>query len=666
MKTRRQGRWARRAPSLAVALVLGALLLGALAALLPSLARDAQAKTASWDRYDVRIDLHEDGSFTVTEDQTIVFEDGPFSQGYAIIPLSRVEDIENIGVAEDGRAYREGYGTPGTYSASVIGGEIEILWWFEPATDETRHFTITYDVIGGLRVYQDEATGAAREQLWWRAIDEEFAGDIATATVTINLPQPVPEDQLAVAYYLRGDAEASYEVLSPSAVFYEARGLRQGDAFEARLEFPKITTASVPAWQAADDRQREEEERLERYGAVANALMLGVGALLLVGGTIGVYALWYLRGRDAPVALPIDLLREPPDDLPPAAVGTLIDEQAHNHDVIAGIVALGERGIIKIEEQEKQGALSMLGVGSRDFVFRRVDHDQPLAKHERELLAALFGSGDKDEVRLSKIKERFAERQQRVKEAVYDELVARGYFPHNPQSVRNAYRGAAIALLVLVGLGAFFVFPIVGGYAPLTILPLIALGLIALLLLLTGGAMPRKTPKGAEAAARWQAFRRYLEQIERYDDVEHARTIFNRYLPYAVAFGLERSWVRKFAQVDAPAPEWYGPYGDWDWDGGHRPRRLPRSGRGPVIIPGGTGRGGGVDVDLPDLQEMSDRAGGGLQGMSDSLFDLFNEAAEAFTSYSSKGGGRSGGFGGFSGGGRSFGGGGGGGSRGFR
>ena len=665
------GRLTRRT-ALLVSLVT-ILLTTLLAATFPPLARDAAARSLYWERYDVTLDVHEDGSFTVTEDQVIAFVGGSFSEGYAVIPLSRVEDIRNIQVFEDGQPYQRGYGSPGEYDVSVAGGEVQILWWFEPASDERRNFTISYDVIGGIRVYQDETTGAAREQLWWRAVDEEFAADIQTATVTVNLPQPVSPEELSLAWYAESDAEVTYEVLSETSVYFEATDIEQGDALEARLEFPKMTAAVVPNWQAADDEQRAQEERLAPYKALANAIMLGVGLLLLVGGIIGVIVLWFTKGRDAPVALPIDLLREPPDDLPPGVVGTLIDERAHDHDVIAAIVALGERGIVQIEEKEKGGVLGAFGLSGRDFVFRRVAHDQELARHEEELLEAIFGSKTTGEVQLSNIKERFATRQAQVKEALYDELVSHGYFTRNPQSVRRIYRGLGLALLALSVFGGFFLFALIGTFAPLVIVPLFAGAILGLILIGVGGAMPRKTEAGAEAAAKWLAFRRYLDEIERYDNVEDAKAIFNRYLPYAVAFGLERSWVNKFASVDAPAPSWYGPYGEAGYPRRRTTRtgRYPRGGRGPVIIPGGIpGSGSGGDFDMPDMQDMSDAAGGGLQGMSDGLFDLFNEASQAFTAYNSKGGGggsfRSGGFGGFSGGGGSFGGGGGGGGRGFR
>jgi uncharacterized membrane protein len=663
---RRLNRFGRRAG----VLLLAAFVVGLLAAVAPPLAQDAAAQRLYWERYDVTIDLRPDGTYAVREEQAITFTSGTFREGYAVIPLGRVERIDNVQVFENGQPYERGRSQPGTYSVSTSGGELEILWWFAPATNETRNFSITYDVTGNLRVYGD------REQLWWRAIDTDFAADIRDVTVTVNLPQPVAQEDLSLAYYRAADKDVTYEVVSPTTVRFDAADLRQGDALEVRLEFPRMTTATVPAWQAADDARREREARLEPYKALANVLLAAVGILLFIGGTIGVYLLWFTKGRDAPVALPIDLLREPPDDLPAAAVGTLIDERANDHDVIASIVELGERGVLYIEERPQKGIAGFLGVGAtNDFEIRRVDKTQPLAKHEQELMRAIFGNGSKDVVRLKDIRERFAQNQSKVKSALYDELVKQGYFPRNPETTRTMYRTAGFLLLgaaIVIGFGGM---GLIGDFAPLAIVPIIALGFLALALIAVSGTMSRKTLKGAEAAAKWLAFRRYLADIERYENVDAAKQVFNRYLPYAVAFELERSWVRKFARVDAPPPTWYGPYGEWERRAG-RPARLPRGqgSGGPVIIPGGGLPGGGSSGGgLPDLQRTSDAATRSLQSMSDGLFSLFNEASRAFTSISSSssgtgtfGGGRSGGFGGFSGGGSFGGGGGGGGGRGFR
>ena len=638
------------------------LALGLVVATFPPLARDAAARSVRWSEYNTTLDIHADGAVTVTEDQVIAFEGGPFTKGYATIPLGRVEDISNIQVLEDGVPYQSGDGSPGTYSAIVSGGEVNIDWWFTPATDEDRNFTIRYDVAGAIRVYAD------RQQLWWRVIDADFAADVDSATITVNLPEPVSQDQLSVAWYAPEDSDfpVDWEITSPTQIVWHATGIQQGEALEERLEFPPITAATVPDWQAAADAQQEREEQLAPYKALANVLMLAAGLLLLVGGAVGVILLWFTRGRDVPVVAPIDLLREPPDDLPAAAVGTLIDERADDHDVIAAIISLANRGVLRIEEKEPEGILGGLGFGSRDFIFHRLESDVDLRPFEKELLGAIF-TGSKNEARLSAIKTRFADRQEKVKEDLYEEMVSRGYFDRNPQSTRRLYRGAGVILLVGSIVGGIFLFGLIGSFAPYVVVPIIGAAVVGLLLIIVGGSMPRKTQAGAEAAARWEAFRRYLADIERYDTVADAKQVFDRYLPYAIAFGLERSWVSKFASVGTPAPQWYGgPY--TDWDGPHRGGRMPRGRRGGdvIILPGGGRSGGsGGGGGLPDLQEMSDQTGRSLQGMSNGLFDLFSEAAKAFTSYSSKGGGRGGGFGGFSGGGGSFGGGGGGGSRGF-
>jgi hypothetical protein len=142
-------------------------------------------------------------------------------------------------------------------------------------------------------------------------------------------------------------------------------------------------------------------------------------------------------------------------------------------------------------------------------------------------------------------------------------------------------------------------------------------------------------------AAKWQGFKRYLETIDRFEQLSAARQIFEPYLPYAVAFGLEKDWIEKFSRVMTPAPGWYAPYGHVYLPGG--------SGSGS----GGSGGSGGTG----GLQGMSDRGSGLLQGSSDSLVALFHTGGQAFGAGSGAGSGGVGG--GFGGGG--FGGGGGGG-----
>jgi hypothetical protein len=164
-------------------------------------------------------------------------------------------------------------------------------------------------------------------------------------------------------------------------------------------------------------------------------------------------------------------------------------------------------------------------------------------------------------------------------------------------------------------------------------------------MIFVGQVMPAKTRKGSELAARWKAFRRYLREIERYTDLAQATDQFEKYLPYAIAFGLDRNWVQKFSRVETahvPVPTWYV-------------STPADSGRSRSSSSGSGMRFGGS---VPSLQTMSDGMAGGLQAMSDGLTSMLNSAASTLSSAPSSSGGGGGG-GGFS-----AGGGGGGGSSG--
>jgi uncharacterized membrane protein YgcG len=191
----------------------------------------------------------------------------------------------------------------------------------------------------------------------------------------------------------------------------------------------------------------------------------------------------------------------------------------------------------------------------------------------------------------------------------------------------------------------------------------------AIALMVIAPHMPRKTAKGAEEAAKWLAFKRYLETIEKHGDLAAVKDKFEEFLPYAIAFGLERSLINKFKAVDTPAPTWWGPVYPYGYGYGY-PHHAGIPGGQPAGSSGGGPPGplAGEGGQAPTLTGMSEGVGASLASMSDGLGAMLNSASSTLTStppaQTSSGRGGWGG-GGFSGGGFSGGGGGGGGSRGF-
>lgn len=636
-----------------------------------------------WTDYDVTIDVRDDGTMHVTERQLVEF-DGYFGNGFANIPLARVEGIENVSVAVandasddpeplDYLAPRRYIESAGTFTYSEQAGELAIDYGFESTSpdDNVRLILLEYDVLGGIRVYED--LDPANQQVWWIAISEAVTdvAPVESASVTLNLPEAVPAEQ-TIAF--PEDVQ-----VNGGSYIWEASDLGPGEEFNVRLQFPPITAAAVPDWQVQDDRLRQERQEREERSAIAGTIMLVAGLLLLFAGGVAAYLLWFVRGRDPEVGMVAEYISEPPDDLRPGAAGTLLDEEAHSRDVVATVLDLAQRKVITLNSTEGDGLATGLEL-------EMLQHSETLKPYEQTLLGVVFpaNSGAGAKVEVPDVAGAFASENEHIHQGFYQELVDHKYFRTSPERTRDHMRRVFRLVPLVSGAVVIAVIVFVGAATTWALFP-IAIGIAFFLVAgRLADAMPGKTMAGAESAAKWRAFKAYLQDISQRRDLKESRDILEKYVPYAVAFGLDESWVSRFAYAPPIAtPDLFGGgmvvVGGDPWSGGMGRRRrrgggwttYPAGGYGGFggSIGGGQGRSGGSGdgFDMPDLQDASDSAGRGLQGGSNDFFGMLGTVAKAFAESSGSGSfGSSGRGGGFSGGGGfGGGGGGGGGGRGF-
>ena len=497
-----------------------ALLLATLFLLLSSLFNTppllAQDKSLVWDRFDVNLDLNADGTVVVAEHQTIRFTNGTFRFGYRDIPINNLGYIDNWAVTDSsGNRYQLAYGgeAPYTFTVEDNGNHYVIRWYFPPTANTTETYTISYTVHDALRFYE------GGDQLWWKAIYGDRAFPVLAGRVQVTTPPGA--NIIEWAAYVNGyDArEGNYAtaVLSENTrrmVFELQRRLNADEEFEVRVQFPHgIIAGTAPAWQQRADAelaQREAEQAYRnQWGPWATLAFGALGLLLVLGGPAGLYLVWYNIGRDKPVEMVADYLPEPPDTLTPGMAGTLLDESVDMEDIIATLVDLARRQAISITEVREDGFFRK----SMDFVYRRERDDVDLLPYERDLLDAVFGR--KDEVKLSDLKNKFYTKLPSIKRSMYDAVTEMNLFPRNPESVRQFY--AVLGVVALVG--AFVVGGILaatfGDLTGAAVLPGVGLGVTAIGLLILAQSMPRKSDQGAEVAARWRAFKRYLQNIDK-------------------------------------------------------------------------------------------------------------------------------------------------------
>ena len=208
--------------------------------------------------------------------------------------------------------------------------------------------------------------------------------------------------------------------------------------------------------------------------------------------------------------------------------------------------------------------------------------DSRLRGYERTLLGALFGLTPSvpAEVLLSSVKQQFQSCHPVIAARLYAAVVQEGLFTRNPDTTRGRWRAVGVTVgvagVVLAGAAG----ALLAEAMHIAWLPGIALALLGACLTWLAGAMPRRTQAGALEAARWRAFKAHLAEASRSDKPGAPPSA--HYLPYAVAFGVDQSFVRHMESVGTPPPRWLN-QGRWSSGPG-----------GVVVLPGGWYGGPGM------------------------------------------------------------------------
>jgi hypothetical protein len=312
------------------------------------------------------------------------------------------------------------------------------------------------------------------------------------------------------------------------------------------LRFPEgsIITAP-PAWQA----QQTAQQRAGVYWIIA-------AALVTVGGAAALLLFWQKNRVKIPV--PTQRAYEPPAGDKPALAGALVD---------AGTGVVWAHALGTLFDLADRGAVTIAQVGEKkwyrgpNFAVHFERYPQLSQPHERALLDLIFeGKPDATaRVELSELGRRITSRRWKsFEKAVEGEMQRAGYLSEAKKQVRKRLLVAGIGAMVV---GFALIVPLVL-YAPRWGLwPLALLGaffLLALLAMGLGMAVRPLSSTGAAAAGAWQGFADYLKDVARGNAQPTQPDDFERYLPYAAAFGLLERWARHFADRGwTDLPPWF-------------------------------------------------------------------------------------------------------------
>ena len=509
--------------------------LGLVAALLAAGAPAAAQRSLEIPRFDARIAIERDGGIDVTETIEARFN-GKWNGIYRKVPVKyRTPQGFNWSIRldlvsatdEQGRAYR----TETSRESHYVNYKI----WVPGAEDATRIVVLRYRAHNALRFFEEH------DELYWNVTGDEWDVPLGMVTAEIVLPAGATGRRSTAFNGVQGATLREAE-LTEAATGVTLRMPRP-------LEFREGVTAVV-GWDKGFVDEPTAGDRVA--GFLASNWPLGIPFVVLAG----MLAIWQRRGRD-PRRRPIAVQYEPPADLTPAEAGTLTDERVDMRDITATVVDLAVRGFLRIEEVEKKELFGL--ITSEDFRFRRLRPDddwRALAPHERRILSGIFGDAGEEAVMLSDLKDEFYKELDGIRGGVMDRLMTKGMFRVRPDQTRTAWIVGALILGALLAIGG----SMVAAALSLTPVPfLIAGALSALIVAVVGWQMPARTEAGTRMLEQTLGFGEFLERVDReqYQNVQRTPEMFERYLPFAMAFGVERQWAKAFDGIYLQPPGWY-------------------------------------------------------------------------------------------------------------
>lgn len=613
-------------------LLLGLILLLAVAS------RGAPAEARSWtiESFDVLLEVRPDSTLRLTETIQPRFV-GHYNGIFRTIPI----DYEgprgfNYRLFFSLESIRDPEGHDLRYESSRDGHYRKFKIWIPGAEDAIKTVVITYTAENALRYFPDH------DELFWNVTGNEWPVPIARASAQVVLPSQAAGSLRAKAFTGPwGSTQSDADVLvQDNKVAVSAR---------RSLDFGEGLTI-VAGWEKGVVAEPTFLQRASQFFRSNWVLLVPIAVLGAMCWA------WYTRGRDPALTRSIAPLYNPPEGLTAAEVGMLADNRPDLRDVTATLVDLAVRGYLFIEETEQD----VLFGHKKDYLFRlRRPRGEwkDLTAHECLLLQAIFrgaASSDPGRVvlpdatlqqlskgpmpgllkkvfgvemvpsseaaqeqtsepeptqeemsRLSSLENRFYTDLRGIRGAIASALIQRRYYDRDPQKVKKTWLGIGFALVVLgfIGIGPSQAL----GISPVS--AVVALVLSGVIVMAFGWVMPARTRRGVDAWAGVRGFEEFLARVEK-DRLERMATspqTFEKFLPYAMALGVERNWARAFEGIYKEPPDWYR----GDWRSGFRPSLLltglssmsshaattfassPRSSSGGSGFGGGGSSGGG-------------------------------------------------------------------------
>jgi uncharacterized membrane protein len=492
----------------------------------------------SIDRFNSVIDVNQDSSLTITEEISANCPNCFDKHGiFRILPTqTKVSNNKVVQTPVKLESVTDFNNNPLPYTTSndYLNHTITFKIGDPNVTvSGVNNYKIIYTVKNAIRFNNTKF-----DELYWNILGNYWKLPINNFQATINFPNAINKNNTTVSYYTGsfGSQDSSLAQFSwvkdNSIQFTSTKPLRDNQGITASITFPKNILT------------QPQENFLTLYGAY---LWLLIPFLTL----IFIFKVWKKYGRDPKLHRTTVVEFSIPDNLTPIEMGTLINNgYLRNKTITASLIDLAVKKIIKIKEIPKSGLFS-----NKDYELTLISEGKtPI---EKLLIEKLFGK--KKTVLISSLENSFYKSIPDISNLSRQELIDRKLINSKGFILTNIFLVIAIMLMIVAVLSFVMLENI---FNP--ILLSASLGLSGLIFFVFSPLMKQRTKEGALLLEKIKGFELYIKTAEKYrQQFNEKENIFEKYLPYAMLFGLTGIWIEKMKEIygnkyfDHYAPIWF-------------------------------------------------------------------------------------------------------------
>jgi hypothetical protein len=426
----------------------------------------------------------------------------------------------------------DGTGNELKYDSNTSKGFRDLKIYVPGATDATKVVQIDYTVKNGIRYFD------SYDEFYWNVTGNDWPVPIDHASASLRFPDGAAGSLRAQSFtgaYGSAGHQATAEVNGADATFETTAPLPMRGGLTIDVYIPKGI--------------------LKEPGALTRLIwfLRSNPIIFLPFMTLAVmFLVWRQWGRDPDPGMSVAPMYEPPRNISPAEAGTLIDDTIHPRDITSTLVDLAVRGYLRIEEKDEKGLL----FHHKDYLFHLLkprEQWKDLAPHEQVMLENIYAGGG-TETRLSALKNHFYTALPIIRTDIMSSLRKKGMYLLDPESANGYSIVAAIVILIPFALAQFT--GRANFFSSISSL-IVAVLISAVIWWLFARQMTAKTIQGGRTRVEILGFQEFMNRVEADRLKRMPPDTFEKFLPYAMALGVEHSWAQKFAGIIQNPPSWY-------------------------------------------------------------------------------------------------------------